>query len=138
MDRPPLVTLLTDSKAGKDDILLPRAYDPPGILQVTEHTLTVDKSVIPNSISIYRDTIVTMLISHPHSSKVPKTFPEDETILLKVDSCTETGIHSPLLKDSYTEPEITSPWSKTSIQRWKLLPKCSETPVREENYFPTA
>lgn len=103
VDRPPLDTLYTESNAEKLNKLLPRADGHLQILQVTEHTLTVDENGVPNTISSDRATPVIRSITQPRHFKVSRASSKDETTLHERDSKRKTG--------------TTSLGSKTSIPR---------------------
>lgn len=73
VDRSPLVTSPTDSKADKFKKLLPRAYGLCQILQITEQTITVDENGVPRTISVYRATPIIGSTSQPCHLKASKT-----------------------------------------------------------------
>lgn len=64
VDRPSLLTLTTDINAEKWNKLLPGAYGPFQILQVTEPLLTGDENSSENIISTDRETLVAATIEH--------------------------------------------------------------------------
>lgn len=103
VDRPPHVTLPTDSYADEYSKLLPRAFDPFRILQVTEHSLTVDENGMPNSISIDQATLAERSTNHPRGSKSSKISSENETTLSESNSITETRTTFSRSKDFYAE-----------------------------------
>lgn len=91
-------TSSTESNAGRYNKLLPRAYGPLRILQVTELILTVEENVIPSATSIDRVTPVKRSISHLGRFKESRTFLEEKTTLFETVAMKEAGISSPMLK----------------------------------------
>lgn len=106
-DLPSLVTLPTDSNADIYSTLLPKAYGPFQILQVTEHTLKLDENGISNITSIDCTTTVVQTIQHPHRFKVSKTSSKDKATLYVNYLYMEAGSTPSLLKDAFKKTETT-------------------------------
>lgn len=150
-DRPPLVTVSTDSNADKYNELLLWAYGPFQMLELMKHTLTVNEIDSPNTILIDQATPGKRAIYHPRRTKASKTSSQDKTTLCETNAYTEVWITQPLLEDSrdkteifssiitksYTKTLTTSPSLNDFIKETELSPlKHSFTRTSlEENYY---
>lgn len=73
VDRPQRLTVRTDSNDDEKNKLLPTVYYPFRIMQVTEHTLTVDENDIGIIIWIARATATAETIERPRRFKASNT-----------------------------------------------------------------
>lgn len=108
VDRPSLDILPIYNNADIYSKLITWANGPFETLQVTEHTLTVDKNGMLKTLSFDRETPLRKSTYHPRSFKATKTSPEYQPALHMGGTDKETGTSSSRHKDSYTEKQHTS------------------------------